>query len=816
MDVCAMENVHFRFVRLLVGIAVFVLPLLEPARAELKLNRQGYFSSPGLDVLFFHNTYPEGKQGGLELIHHGVRVATNGDMRLEPTPEQWDSLPKPGERQMDAASGHVWVVAAFGDRFTYEVHARAAGDRLRVWVELADPLPPHLVGVAGFNLELLPSAFWGKSYYLDNDFGVFPRQAGGPLRRDAQGRVQAAPLGRGSRLAIAPEDPERHLTIQQFGGQFELLDGRNRAQNGWFVVRALLPGGARGKVLEWEIRARTQPGWVRPPMLLHSQVGYHPRQPKRLLIELDPADSSPLTAAIERIRPDGVSEAVLEGEPERWGRFLRYDYAVFDFSQVREPGIYRLRYGSHQTRPFQIADDIYRRNVWQPTLGIYFPVQMDHMEVREAYRVWHGRSHMDDALQAPVAHEHFDGYRQGPETETDYHPFQHVPGLNRGGWYDAGDYDLATGSQASTVHSLALAREEFGVDFDQTHIDQERQYVEILRPDGKPDILQQIEHGVLFLLAGYRIAGHAFPGVIESSIIDYVHLGDGATKTDGQVQEGKDSDDRWVFTNRSTALEYKVAGTLAAASRVLKDYNPDLARECLETAERAWANEQGKEPKVHRSAYIPWNAGREEVVATVELLVTTRRDVYRKRLLELEAVILEGGAGTASAVSRALPMLGDAAFERRLREALVQEKQRQDEELGKNPFRLPFRPQIWGIGWSLQDFAIQQYFLSRSFPDLFSMQPVLDVVSYMLGVHPGSSTSLVSGVGSHSLIPAYGINRADFSYIPGGVASGTGLIRPDFPELKEDWPFLWQQAEYVMGGAADFIFCALAAERVLR
>ena len=29
-------------------------------------------------------------------------------------------------------------------------------------------------------------------------------------------------------------------------------------------------------------------------------------------------------------------------------------------------------------------------------------------------------------------------------------------------------------------------------------------------------------------------------------------------------------------------------------------------------------------------------------------------------------------------------------------------------------------------------------------------------------------------------------NRADSSYIPGGVVSGTALIRPDFPELKED------------------------------
>jgi len=54
------------------------------------------------------------------------------------------------------------------------------------------------------------------------------------------------------------------------------------------------------------------------------------------------------------------------------------------------------------------------------------------------------------------------------------------------------------------------------------------------------------------------------------------------------------------------------------------------------------------------------------------------------------------------------------------------------------------------------------------------------------------------------------------SYIPGGVVSGTALIRPDLRELK-NFPFLWQQAEYVMGGgASNFMFLVLAADQVLK
>ena len=62
-------------------------------------------------------------------------------------------------------------------------------------------------------------------------------------------------------------------------------------------------------------------------------------------------------------------------------------------------------------------------------------------------------------------------------------------------------------------------------------------------------------------------------------------------------------------------------------------------------------------------------------------------------------------------------------------------------------------------------------------------------------------------------VPAYHEygQRGDWSYIPGGVVSGTALIRPDFPELLE-FPFLWQQTEYVLGGGSShYMFLVLAA-----
>ena len=132
-----------------------------------------------------------------------------------------------------------------------------------------------------------------------------------------------------------------------------------------------------------------------------------------------------------------------------------------------------------------------------------------------------------------------------------------------------------------------------------------------------------------------------------------------------------------------------------------------------------------------------------------------------------------------------------------------------------NPFGVPYRPVIWGAGWDIQHFGVEQYFLHRAFADIVSPQYMLNALNFVLGVHPGENTaSFASGVGSRSMTTAYGINRADWSYIPGGVASGTALIRPDFPELK-DFPYLWQQGEYVLGGgSSNYMFLVLAADQV--
>jgi hypothetical protein len=158
----------------------------------------------------------------------------------------------------------------------------------------------------------------------------------------------------------------------------------------------------------------------------------------------------------------------------------------------------------------------------------------------------------------------------------------------------------------------------------------------------------------------------------------------------------------------------------------------------------------------------------------------------------------------------------DRAFVDDVRNAVAQSFSKVTTTQAATPFGVPYRPHIWGAGWEIQRFGVEQYFLHRAFPDIVTPEYMLNALNFVLGVHPGENTaSFASGVGARSATVAYGFNRADWSYIPGGVASGTALIRPDFPELK-DFPFLWQQMEYVLGGgSSNYMFLVLAADQVL-
>ncbi len=832
--------------------AAAALPAAEPAK--LVLNDLEYLEMPGLNVMLAHDYYPEGHQGGVGVILNGQRIATNGDLRLDRTPGQWQPTPVVGKRVIDRATGEVNVHCSFPDesknrkgfnpieypdlKFGYTVRIIPEGADFRILVDLDAPLPTEWIGKVGFLIELFPGLLFGKSFATENQTGIFPLQANGPGTLDAAGEYQQDALATGRSLAIAPENDTLRMTIRNDdGGTLELVDGRAQHSNGWFIVRSTIAAGATKGAINWLVSAHALPGFQSAPVVQVSQVGYHPAQQKWAMVELDRTDTRRFPLVVSRIGADGKLEKAFEAPGDEWGRFLRFHYLRLDFTAVTAPGMYIVSYGDLRSNPFKIGADVFSRHVWQPTLEYFLPIQMCHLRINDRYRVWHGSCHLDDARMAPVGFTHFDGYAQGPSTLCQYQPGEHVPGLDRGGWHDAGDDDLRIESQIETVYGLALAYENFGVDYDGTTIDQAHRVVEIQRPDGQPDMIQQMEHGLLTVLGGYRSLGRFYRGIIVPTKRQYTHLGEFSMQTDNVVFDPKTApanpppidggvagspDDRWVFTEENPFRELNTAAGLAAAARALKGHNDALAAECIEVAETIWTiAADTKEPTEPWMKSVP----SPRITLAVELLLTTGKRAYADYLLSQRGKICDNIRGKDTRprtprvgwiVGRALTAVGDASFTREVTDAVQAYRAEVEALEKKTPYGVPYEPDVWGAGWAIQAFGMEQFFLHRCFPELFPREAMLHALNFILGCHPGANTaSFASGVGSRSATVAYGSNRADWSYLPGGSVSGTALIRPDFPELLE-WPFLWQQTEYVLGGGTtDYLFLALAADHLL-
>jgi endoglucanase len=857
---------NFQKSKLIIGL-LFIASSIMAQQSNFQLDDLGVFKKHGVDLMIYNDSYNEGgffdeKVNGIEMIQHGVRTVTGGAVRLSPTPEQWDLTPTVKERIISVKDNSVLITLYYKDfDFTSKIKIEGKETGCLITVLLDKPIPKALEGRAGMNIEFLPATYFKKTFYMDSKSGICPLYPTGPMtllpmkdKTPQWGNEHTAevigdvyqeplPIASGKKLVLSPEDPKAMVTLTSLQGELKFYDGRNLAQNGWYVIRELIPAGKTGNVIQWIFTPNSIPDWTREPVISHSQVGYHPTQKKIAVIELDKNYKAQQKATLYRVSENGSLVKAFESDVKNWGPFMRYNYQQFDFSSVNNPGLYFIEYDGVKSETFPIANDVYE-NIWHATLDVWFPVQMDHMFVNEAYRVWHGNAHQDDALQAPTDTVIHDGYSQNGQTDSPYKPLEHIPGLNIGGWFDAGDFDIRTNSHCETVLYMVGAWEDYKLTRDETLIDKERKYVDIHRPDGIPDLQQQIEHGALALIAQHRAVGHAIRGIIEPNLHQYHHLGDAVNITDNLIynpalkpfqSDGFTSgtfDDRWAFTNVAPPLDYLSAAALAAASRALKGYNDKLAEECLETAKNVWAKQDQNLDKVtsifgegaieDKEFLKKWLA-EEQARATVELLICTGDKKYADYLKEkLWPAIKDKvtnarhlGANLLPSMVKALPYM-DQKFKDELKEKAVEFRKQADSLDLQNPYGIRTGRGGFSEGTSATvDWALCIGKLHQTFPDIIGSEYAIRGLNYVLGCHPASSISFVSGVGTNSKRVMYGNNRADFSFIAGGLVPGIYLIKPDFYENKEDWPFIWYENESVIDMNACYIYLSAMVNSIV-
>lgn len=131
---------------LTIGLPVFSVASRADAQT-LSVSPAETLEGRGLSVLIDQNQFSpiffDEKNAGIQIVLHGERIATDGAVRLDKTPEQWAPVPAFLGRSVDRATNTVTVRSAYkAQDLGYRVRVTPEGaGAFRIAVDLDRPLP---------------------------------------------------------------------------------------------------------------------------------------------------------------------------------------------------------------------------------------------------------------------------------------------------------------------------------------------------------------------------------------------------------------------------------------------------------------------------------------------------------------------------------------------------------------------------------------------------------------------------------------------------------------------------------------------------
>lgn len=572
----------------------------------------------------------------------------------------------------------------------------------------------------------------------------------------------------------------------------------------------------------------------RGPAVRLSRIGYAATGTKLAVLEWTPGTPRP---ADEGVIVNAAGREVLRGRFGETTQFMGWSVAAFDFTAVTAPGEYRLRWSGGPEEPVSIRKSVFR-GLWKDSVSGFIPWQMCHAKVNLGPALpFRPACHLDDAVRVPPSFPGVDGFVSYECAGTPWKTGEAVS-CARGGWHDAGDYDLNVSAQGFTTWTLALAAEEFGLDMDEAALDLAAGTWTAGKSDGVPDILQHVAWGATWLLSMQMPDGRVAVGVIEqpnrygASVLP-------EKATDNRPGTG---DERHIYPDYHPDVQLKAAAALAAASRVLRRHYPDLAAKCRAAAEQTWQVFISQPEKYRPTVYFPESGGpdlkgRDDQVlaALAELWLTTTSPLYLERIAKMRNAIngmkldwpwpnrtdQYGFWFGLPALARLASSLPDDDLREVCRAAC---RRYLKGNLGSRLAPTPYPFHIWefhewGVSGTVLGRIFDMYWLSRALPNEASLAQALPSAYWQVGLHPLNDYSMISSVGREWTRHLY--NGELFGYfgpatpktVPGaaipGIASlpGTGVL------LYEDAPGDYRCNEACIYTAASWVFAAAALER---
>ena len=534
----------------------------------------------------------------------------------------------------------------------------------------------------------------------------------------------------------------------------------------------------------------------------YSRIGYPLEGPKYVVLEWPRQGSRPADDSVRLENAAGARVKAGAFDKTVSIQHMQCDFAPFDFSEVKEPGRYRIVW-SGGTIGVDIRKSIFEDKLWEPTLDSFIPFQMCHAGVTFGGKSpEHAECHMDDGIRVPANFAGVDRFQSYGCEGTPYKAGDPIP-CAKGGWHDAGDCDLNIYAQGFTVWVLALAYEEFGIRRDVATLDVEKRQFTLGKPDGAPDIVQQIEWGVIWLRSMLQPDGRSYVGLIDRPE-RYSQSGKKWSEmTDNMPGTG---DERQVYVDYHAELQLMQATALCAASRALRQTRPELAEKCLGDAVKALEYFRSHK-EVYRSTvyFYPEHKGRDGMLALTlaELYLTTKDPLYLKELEGMgetirnlpvtDPYITSTSASTFWYAPPVLARLYAVVPDGALKSAIEGVCRRAAEAQAQSESPRPWPFHYWHFGnWGQAPAGavrtFDAYWLSKVVPDVFPVSSALRSMLWIYGLHPLNDRVFVSGIGYPG--PEYihsgqifGLFGSEPGTVPGALVGGlTGL----FPWVETD------------------------------
>ncbi|MBE9126672.1 glycoside hydrolase family 9 protein [Coleofasciculus sp. LEGE 07092] len=525
---------------------------------------------------------------------------------------------------------------------------------------------------------------------------------------------------------------------------------------GWTIsIASGLLGKGQAQTVERETRAK----------LLINQVGYSPTSPKSaFLINF----SNPETRQVELVNAKNKRTVFVANLGEACNDEASQNVIqIIDFTPFNREGRYYLKYGTVESYPFQIGNNIYQDSFVKMLRSYY--LQRCGVVVRDSVNgIGHSPCHLNDGAIA-----HTDEVNRAGEVK-----------FARGGWHDAGDFGKYVGPTAVTVGRLLSLYEHY------PNLFSDRQLTIPESGNGRPDLLDEMKIGLDWMLAMQRRDGAVYRKL-------------SGKEWPGMILPNEDIQPRLIY-GISTPETAKFAAAMAMAARIYTPHDVLLAKNYLKAAQKSWDFLQS-EPAMRvdwvegddsgSGKYLAGEWDTDEALTTdkddrlwaaAELFITTGdarfEDYLKQQIPSFFYTLFEWKDPSSLGMIDYLMQTngkGSDSLNQQIKEKLLERADTLLPKVAGSGYRLANDKFIWASNKLTAEEGITLLYAYRITGNPEYFNAAVDQLDYLLGRNP-FNLSFVTGVGSNSVQNVHHrVAQAKKIVIPGLMVGGPNTEAQD-------------------------------------